>query len=270
MTDDEDHHRDPEIMFARALHAHHDGKASIHDDHEKAQEFFQTSMMSALLNGVYDGEMTFRELAQHGDFGLGTFNALDGEMVLIDGAFFALRADGKAHAVDPDWQTPFSSVMFFQAEVEQAIDAPMDRKALEALLDSIARKRNGFYAVRVDGLFSHVAVRTVPRQEKPYPPMVEVVKHQPKFEYRDIRGSLIGFRLPDYTVGINIPGYHLHFIDDARTCGGHMTAFTIAEGRLAIDHTINLHLEIPQHSSDFDEAELAGGDLHKDIQTTES
>lgn len=270
MTDEHDRERDPEILFARALHAHHDGGTGIHEDHEKAQEFFQTSMMSALLNGVYDGEMTFAELARHGDFGLGTFNALDGEMVLIDGAFFALRADGRAHPVAPDWKTPFASVMFFEAELEQPVAGPLDRAGFEALLDAIAPKRNGFYAIRLDGRFAHVEVRTVPRQQRPYPPMVEVVKHQPRFEYRDISGSLIGFRLPDYTVGINVPGYHLHFIDDARSCGGHMTDFTLAEGRVAIDHTINLHLEIPQHSDAFDRAELAAGDLQADIHRTES
>lgn len=269
MTDDRAH-RDPEIMFARALHAHHDGAKGIHDDHEKAQEFFQTSMMSALLNGIYDGEMTFAELSAHGDFGLGTFNALDGEMILLDGSFYALRADGRAHPVSPQERTPFSSVMFFEPELEQAIEQPMDRAGFEALMDRIAPKRNGFYAIRVDGHFAHMAVRTVPRQPKPYPPMVEVVKNQPKFTYADIRGSLIGFRLPDYTVGINIPGYHLHFIDDARSCGGHMTDFTLLSGKVSIDHTINLHLEIPQHSEDFDQADLAGGDLHEDIRVTES
>jgi len=262
--------RDPELVFARAAHAHHDGARGLHDDHEKAQEFFQSSMVSALLQGVYEGEMTFAELARHGDFGLGTFNALDGEMVCLDGDFYQLRSDGKAYEVGPEWKTPFASVMFFEAEVERAIDQPMSKSAFEELLARLAPKKNGFYAIRLDGLFSQMKVRSVPRQTKPYPPLLEVVKNQPVFEFENIRGSLIGFRLPDYTVGINVPGYHLHFIDDARTCGGHMTGFTFEAGKLQLDHTINLHLEIPEASDDFDGAELASGGVGGDIKTAES
>jgi len=267
---DDSHHRDPEIVFARAAHAHHDGDRGLHEDHEKAQEFYQSSMVSALLQGIYDGEMTFGELAEHGDFGLGTFNALNGEMVLIDGDFYQLKSDGKAYDVAPDWKTPFASVMFFEAEMERTIEGPMSRPEFEELLANVAPKKNGFYAVRLDGMFAAMKVRSVPRQKKPYPPLVEVVKHQPVFEFENVRGSLIGFRLPDYTVGINVPGYHLHFIDDARTCGGHMTEFTLAHGTLQIDHTIDLHLEIPEANPDFDSAELASGDLGGAIKTAES
>jgi acetolactate decarboxylase len=267
---DDRHHRDPEVVFARAAHAHHDGARGLHDDHEKAQEFYQSSMVSALLQGVYDGEMTFAELAEHGDFGLGTFNALAGEMICLDGDFFQLRSDGKAYAVAPAWKTPFASVMFFEAEMERAIDQPMSRPGFETMLADLAPKRNGFYAIRLDGLFSWMKVRTVPRQAKPYPPLVDVVKNQPVYEFENVRGSLIGFRLPDYTVGINVPGYHLHFIDEARTRGGHMTEFTFEAGTLQLDHTINLHLEIPEASEDFDGAELAAGNIGGDIKTAES
>jgi acetolactate decarboxylase len=269
VTDDL-HHRDPEVVFARAVHAHHDGARGLHDNHEKAQEFFQSSMVSALLQGIYDGEMTFGELAKHGDFGLGTFDALDGEMVLIDGRFHQLKSDGRAYDVPPDWTTPFASVMFFEAEMERGLSGPMTRADVESLLAVLAPKKNGFYAIRLDGLYSWMKVRSVPRQSKPYPPLVEVVKHQPVFEFENVRGSLIGFRLPDYTVGINVPGYHLHFIDDARTCGGHMTEFTLADGRLQLDHTINLHLEIPEANRDFDAAELASGNVGGEIKTAES
>ncbi len=262
--------QDTEVTYLRALHAHHDGARGLHDDHQAAHEFFQSSTISALLQGVFDGDLTFGELAEHGDFGLGTFNALDGEMILIDGDFYALRDDGKAHAVAADWKTPWATVMFFEAEHEQDVSGPLDRPAFEALLDDLAPKKNGFYAIRLDGRFSHMKVRTVRRQERPYPTLVDAVKTQPVFEYEDISGTLLGFRLPDYTVGINVPGYHLHFIDDARSCGGHMTDFTLAGGHLALDHTIDLHLEIPEANPDFDAAELASGDIGGAIKTAET
>ncbi len=266
----DNHHRDSEIVFVRAAHAHHDGEGGIHDDHEEAHELFQSSMVSALLHGVFDGEMTFRELAQHGDFGLGTFNALDGEMICVDGRFYALRSDGRAYGVPPDQRTPFATVLFFEAEIEWDLDSPMRRRAFEEMLGERAPKKNGFYAIRLDGRFSWMKVRSVPRQEKPYPTLLEVVKNQPVFEFENVSGSLIGFRLPDYTVGINVPGYHLHFIDDERTCGGHVTDFTLERGKLQIDNTNNLHLEIPEASGDFDAADLSSGDVGSDIKSAES
>lgn len=262
--------QDTELTYLRALHAHHDGAHGLHDDHRAAHEFFQSSTVSALLQGVFDGDLTFGELAEHGDFGLGTFNALDGEMILIDGAFYALRDDGKAHPVADNAKTPWATVMFFEAEHEQDISGPLDRPAFETLLDDLAPKRNGFYAIRLDGQFCYMKVRTVPRQKRPYPTLVEAVRDQPVFEYENITGTLLGFRLPDYTVGINVPGYHLHFIDDARSCGGHMTDFTLADGHLALDHTIDLHLEIPEANPDFDAAELASGDVGGAIKTAEN
>ena len=266
----DDHNRDPEIVFARAIHAHHDGEGGVHEDHERAHELFQSSMVSALLHGVFDGEMTFGELARHGDFGLGTFNALDGEMICVDGDFYALRSDGKAYEVGADWKTPFATVQHFEPEMEWGLDGPMTRPAFETFLGERAPKKNGFYAIRVDGRFSWMKVRSVPRQEKPYPSLVEVVKHQPVFEFENVSGSLVGFRLPDYTVGMNVPGYHLHFIDDARTCGGHVTRFTLEQGRLRVDYTSDLHLEIPETSGDFDAADLTSGDVGGDIRNAES
>lgn len=98
-----------ESLFARALHLHRRDTNRLHHDAERAHEFFQTAPISALLEGVYDGDLTFAELAKHGDFGLGTFNALDGEMVAFDGEFLQITADGRLHPVPPEWRTRGSS-----------------------------------------------------------------------------------------------------------------------------------------------------------------
>ena len=73
---------------------------------------FQTSLMSALLDGVYDGEMTIGELLTHGDFGLGTFNSLDGEMVIADGVCYQVR-DGVGQLAGNDQRTPFAVITTF-------------------------------------------------------------------------------------------------------------------------------------------------------------
>ncbi len=101
------------------------------------------------------------------------------------------------------------------------------------------------HAVRVEGHFHYVKTRSVPRQHKPYPPLVEAVKHQPTFEFRDIRGSLVGFRFPDYVQGLNVSGYHFHFITGDRSAGGHLLECRIARGELCVDHESDLNLELP-------------------------
>jgi alpha-acetolactate decarboxylase len=64
-------------------------------------EVYQFSTISALLEGVYDGDVTVAEILRHGDFGLGTFNHLDGEMVIFDGVCYRLRFDGTATRAAP-------------------------------------------------------------------------------------------------------------------------------------------------------------------------
>lgn len=69
---------------------------------------YQTSLMSALLSGVYEGSTTIADLLKHGDFGLGTFNELDGELIAFSSQVYQLRADGSARKAQPEQKTPFA------------------------------------------------------------------------------------------------------------------------------------------------------------------
>jgi len=232
--------------FLRSVASHWSGGRRLHDDAAKAHELWQTSMVSALLEGVYEGDVTYAELAKHGDFGLGTFNDLDGEMIAIDGTFFQLRSDGTAHVVDAMQKTPFAVMTFFTPEVTRRLDHPVTRAELYALLDALAPSRNLFYAIRIDGRFSRVVTRTVPRQAKPYRPLTDVVQTQPTFEFTNVTGTIAGFRSPDYMQGISVAGYHLHFITSDRIGGGHVLDVAVEDATLAIDHSSGLHVELPE------------------------
>lgn len=222
-------------------------------------EVFQASTLDALLEGVYDGDMTFGELKLHGDFGLGTFNALDGEMIAFDGKFFQVCADGTVHEVRDDQQTPFAAVLFFQPTIRRTIDDELDFQQLERRLDERLPSRNVFYALRIDGFFPRMKTRSVPRQQRPYPPLVEVAKVQPTFDYENVRGTVVGFRFPDYASGLSVPGYHLHFLSDDHRGGGHVLEFSLAPGAvLSVDPAAHFHLELPK-TTDF-----LGADLEKD------
>jgi acetolactate decarboxylase len=208
-------------------------------------EVFQNSTATALLEGVYDGSMTYGELRRHGDFGLGTFNALDGEMIGFDGSFYQVKSDGVAYPVSDDQRTPFATVLFFRPTLRRALPGPLDYAHFQTLVDGLMAGPNLFYAVRVDGMFASVTTRSVPRQEKPYPPLVEVAKTQPIFHFNDVPGTLAGFRFPDFARGLNVPGFHLHFLNKDRTAGGHVLDLVLSAGELAIDASVRFHLELP-------------------------
>ncbi len=228
-----------------ALHIEYLRKRDVRRSEYPDHSLFQTSTIDALLSGNYEGDISFAELRGGGDFGLGTFDALDGEMVALDGDFYQVKADGRAYKVDERLKTPFAVVTFFEPDLHRFLAGPMSYADLCTCLDRIVGDANVCHAVRVDGFFHYVKTRSVPRQRKPYPPLVEVVKHQPIFELRDIRGSLVGFRFPDYTQGLNVPGYHLHFLTEDRRAGGHLLECRMIQGELRVDHEADLRLELP-------------------------
>lgn len=238
--------RDIESKFIQALQLHRRKKHRVHQDLVKAHDLYQVSTLSVLMEGLYEGPTTYGELAEHGDFGLGTFNSLDGEMIGFDGRFYQILADSTTKLVDPWMKTPFAVVIPFESDVRLDLPNRIPMHEFEILLKQIAPSHLAFYAVRLDGKFEHIKVRNVPRQEKPYAPLSEVVKDFPVFEFQYIRGTIVGFRCPDYSQGINVPGYHLHFIDEERQVGGHVMSFTSDGATLQIDHTLNLRMEIPK------------------------
>jgi acetolactate decarboxylase len=236
----------PSIRALGAWHAHRRLAATPEPpDASVLHEVFQNSTVNALLEGVYDGSMTYAELRRHGDFGLGTFNALDGEMIAFDGDFYQVKADGIAYRVSDNQQTPFATVLFFRPAMRRDLEGPLDYEHFQSQVDSLMDGPNLFYAVRVEGHFASVTTRSVPRQQKPYRPLVEVARNQPVFRLEDVRGTLAGFRFPDFARGMNVPGFHLHFLTDDRKAGGHVLDLVLERGELTVDATARFHLELP-------------------------
>jgi acetolactate decarboxylase len=204
--------------------------------------------------------MTFGELKRHGDLGLGTFNNLDGEMIGLDGVFYQIKADGIAYPVDDLMKTPFAVVTFFESDKTKEIDKPVNYEQLKLFLNSMLPTENIFYAFKIEGTFEYIKARSVPWQNKPYPPLVEIVKNQPIFEFHDVKGTLVGFWFPDYMKGINVPGYHFHFITEDKRAGGHLLECQTENIRIGIDYTSNSYLSLPE-DDDFYNAELSKENL---------
>ncbi|HEY5556088.1 acetolactate decarboxylase [Acetobacterium sp.] len=213
---------------------------------------YQVSTISSLLAGNYDGFQSFGELKEHGDVGIGTFNALDGEMVMIDNTVYKVKASGGVEVVSDTDTTPFAAVTYFDNNVTQELTATASLDTLEQELDKFILNKDLFYLFKVDGTFNTIKTRSVPIQEKPYPVLSEAVKKQSVFDNTTITGTLIGLWCPDYIGGVNVPGYHFHFISDDRTKGGHLLDVSFDQAQVSVDATdgfvMNLSPTTPEGS----------------------
>src|SRR5215208_3653463 len=138
-----------------ALHVEFLREQDLGGDEHLHHTLFQTSTIDALLEGSYEGDVSFAELGARGDFGLGTLDALDGEMVCLDGSFYQVKSDGRAYPVDGDARTPFAVVTTFEPDVSETLSTPMDFQALCGHLDGTVGDVAACCAIRVDGSFEH-------------------------------------------------------------------------------------------------------------------
>jgi acetolactate decarboxylase len=231
-------------------------------------QIYQSATMEALLSGVYDGALTIRELLNHGDFGLGTFNGLDGELLILDSTCHRLRSDGSATQVSLDERVPFAVVTRFQPQITLDITEPLDRTAVTALVDDAVGSTNSMAAVHVTGRFETIRTRTVTRQERPYRPFTEATHDQREVASTDVTGTLAGFRMPPWMQGISVAGYHAHFLDADRTRGGHALGYRLVRGTVDIGVYTEFHLSLPR-TAQFEQANLTDDDADGQIRRTE-
>lgn len=222
----------------------------------------QVSTIDALLAGAYDGQMTLGELKTHGNLGLGTFDALEGEMIVIGDTVYQARADGKIYELPDSATTPFAAVVNFDADQAVLLSGPLSDETLQAQIDKLAPNKNLFLAFRVDGTFPTLKVRSVPKQEKPYPPLADAVKHQAVFEHTNAVGTVLGFRCPAFVKGINVPDYHLHFISKDRETGGHVLDLTLQDAALQLD-ACNEFLLVLTEKENFSDLDLTQDRSHE-------
>lgn len=230
--------------WIKALHVETMREEELHAEREH-HVLFQASTIGALLDGAYEGDLSFAELAEHGDLGLGTLNGLDGEMIALDGRFYRADVEGNVSEIEATALTPFAVVTEFEPAVEIELDGPHDHLQLLARLDESIPADPASCAIRLDGRFGLVRARSVPRQSPPYRPLTEVVLEQNVFELADVEGTMLGFRFPDYVEGIEVSGYHLHFISADRSRGGHVLASRSDGLRARLDPSSELHIELP-------------------------
>ena len=230
--------------LVRALHVEALRRQELHAE-RAPHVLFQASTIGALLEGAYDGDVSFAELSEHGDLGLGTLNALDGEMIAVEGRFFRADVDGAITEIDPEARSPFAVLVWFAPTIDFELGDRLTHDAFVASLDRHVPGSTAAFAVRIDGEFELIKARSVPRQSPPYRPLAEVVGDQHVFELAQAQGTMVGFRFPDYSEGIEVSGYHLHFISADRSRGGHVLECRPRRARVRIDPAADLHVELP-------------------------
>jgi acetolactate decarboxylase len=226
---------------------------------------FIYSTIDALLAGAYDGEMKVTDLQRYGNFGLGTFNGLDGELVAVDGVFYHVHASGVVSVAAPYEQVPLAYVLPFVASVPVVVEPMGSLGDLEAWLDRRFDNKNLFHAIQVRGRFANVTTRAIAPQVRPYKPLAEVAKTQVLFEREAVSGTLVGIRSPAFSKGVSVPGYHWHFISEDHKYGGHVLKLSLSTGAVSTSTVSRFVVRLPM-TDDFanaDQAKDRAAELHR-------
>ena len=218
------------------------------------------------MEGIYEQKIPLTEVKKHGDFGLGTFDHLDGEMVMLDGQIYQITSDGHVSVVDEQALTPFACVTFYTPLSHDVLEREMTYDAFLEWLQKLLPSPNLCYALRIEGVFAQVKARSVPKQES-YQPLVEAAKEQPVFHFSEIAGTLAGFFTPAFMASLNVPGLHLHFLSADKHQGGHLLECRPRNIRVGVQFIHSLELALPMNLDyltwDFRR------DIHQDLNKAE-
>ena len=216
---------------------------------------FQSAPIISLMNGVMNDNFKVGDITKYGNFGIGTFNGVDGEMIVLNGVTYQVRNDGKAVIPKPDVETPFVTVTFFKPDKTIQLEDTLNFKSMNDFVDKNIPSQNLIYAVKIEGEFDYMETRSEPKQTKSYLNLTDVLKNQSVFKFKNIKGTMIGFKFPAYMNGVNVPGYHFHFLTADKKEGGHVLNLITKNVKIEIDYIRNINLKLPG-SKEFYNADL--------------
>lgn len=222
----------------------------------KPNTVFHFSIADALLSNLFEGNTTFKEILKYGDFGIGTMNCLDGEVIILDGIPYTIRADGKAYVIDNFERSPISVVTHFKKDYFLNINTSIKYSQLIEKLNSFLPTQNIFYPVKIVGEFKYMATRSIAKQSKPYKPIEDLINETVKFNFTNIKGTVIGFKSPSFIERIGVPDYHFHFIDKDRKVGGHLLDFEMTTGKIEYALARDFHVKL-ENTEAYDNLDLS-------------
>lgn len=210
----------------------------------------QISLLQGLTFGDYNGSVTVKELKNLGDIGIGTFDGLNGELIMLEGEVYRAAADGSIEVVEDTETIPFSNVTFFDADETETLSDITDISVLKDTLDKKvdALGSNKFYMVRIDGTFDEMHVRSEYAQEEPYKPLADVLEtDQTFYDYEKVDGTVVGLYCPLYMDRLNAVGWHFHFVSDNLKMGGHVLDLKFSEAGMQLDKTDGFNMFLPDN-----------------------
>lgn len=226
---------------------------------KNTETIYQVALLQSLTQGYYDGIIKVSELKKHGNIGIGTFEGVNGEMIVLNGTVYQALGDGSVQKAADDETVPFSNVTFFESDIKENISKTKNIDALKDSLDKIVKKngKNLFYFVKVSGEFKKMNVRSELKQKKPYKPLDKALAtDQREFNYKNIKGTVVALYCPDYMDGLNTPGWHFHFISDDKKKGGHILELAFDSAKAELDSTREFDMYLSDNK-DFQKMELA-------------
>ena len=221
-----------------------------------SDEFYHYSIWTALVNKIYDGNLTVKEAKTHGDIGLGTYNGVDGELIMLDGVLYQVPYTGEVKLADDSMHIPYLNTTFFDADFSFDMDEEMNYDNLRKLIQEHFPSRNYFYAFKIHGEFDSLKLGSMYKQERPYMEGLDsLMPKRPKFDHTNIKGTMVGFYCPDFIGDINVAGFHLHFLSDDKKVGGHVLEFRGRNFKVGMDQLASYRFILPQ-TKDFDTVNL--------------
>lgn len=215
----------------------------------KENKLFQVSTLNALMMGDYEGSVKVKDLMKVADTGIGTFDGLDGEAIFYKGKAYDGRATGEVSEMAGEDSIPFGCACKFDEKVEEKEVSFASIEEFKAKLEKELPSKNYFYIIKMEGTFD-VRVRSCFKQEKPYEPLYKVACDQREFEYHGIKGAVIGLYCPNYVEGMNLPGWHIHFLSSDLTKGGHILKVSSAKASYKVNKLNEWVVMLPD-SKDF-------------------
>jgi len=226
------------------------------DEGMDRETLFQLNTLDAFLDGQYDGLMPYSEIFLKGDTGLGTFHAVDGEMIAFDGKFYQIRYDGSVNRVSGDMTAPLCMVTWFDVDATSFVNNTNLTETKNAL-DDLRDSENYIYVFVARGHLESVTTRSFAPFDEPYPPLSQA--NSSIFNAQNISGTLVIMWFPSSLAGINLDDYHMHFLSDDLSIGGHVVEMQVNSIFVEMDRTPNFYLEFPL-SSAFRDWEYATDD----------
>ena len=214
---------------------------------------YQVSTLQALALGYTRPVATVQELLEHGDTGLGTFENVDGEMIVLDGVCYQATTDGSIVSSESSVGVPFAVAGFVKGGREFKIGEMPNIEAIKTQLTLKIEEDfglNSIHIARIDGFFESIHARAGAPYRSQHVSLKDILsKTQKDFSFEKIRGTLVCVYYPDYMDGINAAGWHMHFLSEDRTLGGHVFEVEMSSGECLLQKMDRIEIQLPREAA---------------------